>query len=415
MSGLQTGLGGPLGYGTLSLPRNDDGGQFIALGQIFSAGLRIGGQAWTGLWINTNGTISFGGALAGYGAAAIGAAAGPVIAAFAADVDTRLRGEGIESGVIWVHQVPGALTVTWADVGFFRRNTDLVNSFQVQIRASGGQDADVSLRYGAIEWVSGDLDGGSGGLGGSPALAGIKASGAFQPIAPSGDQGAWLSLPGPQAFEIILRGGVATILGDGSGGNDPVPPPGDGGTGDAETISGTVTDSDGAPMPGVTLRIVDAENVITQGTSDAAGAFALTLPASLDPTVPGLRLDVLRSYSAASPNAPDIFDVLSLFRLVAGATPAASFDPAARLAADYNGNGSVDIFDVLAIFRHVAGVPGALAPDYVFVDQGTLAEGFGPDPTRVPPVDDLPGSGLFALALEGPVSIIGILRGDLAD
>lgn len=309
---MQSGLGGPLGNGPTVLSRDDDGSHFRALGALFPGGLRLGGQVWSGLWINTNGTLAFGGPLAGYDVSSIVAAPGPVIAVFAADVDNRLRGEGVESGQIWVHEAFGVLTVTWAGVGFFRRNTDLVNSFQVQIRAAGGSDADVALRYGAVEWVSGDLDGGSGGLGGAPALAGIKAGGAgaaFQQIAPSGNQDAWLALAPGAGWEIALRGGVATILGPGSGGDAGGDEPGPNEPGDPDiappSLTGSILGRDGSPMPGVTLRFSDGAKQIAETVTDAAGAFAFDIPDS-----PGaLRLDPARAYLPGVDPAPDILDV----------------------------------------------------------------------------------------------------------
>lgn len=419
---MHSGLGGPLGYGSTALPRDDDGSHFRALGAAFPGGLRLGGQVWSGLWVNTNGTLAFGGPLAGYDAASIAAAPGPVIAVFAADVDTRLRGEGVESGQIWLHEAPGVLTITWAGVGFFRRNTDLVNSFQVQIRAAGGSDADVSLRYGSIDWVSGDLDGGSGGLGGAPALAGIKAGGAgaaFQPIAPSGDQAAWLALGPGAGWDIALRGGAATILapGEGGGGGPPDPEPPDPEPDpdpDPPALSGSVLAPDGSPMPGVTLRLSAGAAPLAETVTDAAGAFAFDLPADLPAGAGSLRLEPARAYLPGVDPAPDILDVLGLFRLVAGAVPASAYGPAARLAADVDGNGTLNIFDVLALFRHVAGVPGQPGPRFVFIEEADLAAGFGPDPLRVPPAAGLPGIDAAALAGDAPLTLIAILTGDLS-
>jgi hypothetical protein len=423
---MQSGLGGPLGYGSTALPRDDDGSHFRALGAVFPGGLRLGGQVWSGLWVNTNGTLAFGGPLAGYDAAAIAAAPGPVIAVFAADVDTRLRGEGVESGQIWLHEAPGVLTITWAGVGFFRRNTDLVNSFQVQIRAAGGADADVSLRYGAVDWVSGDLDGGSGGLGGAPALAGIKAGGAgaaFQPVAPSGDQAAWLALAPGTGWEIALRGGAATIAGADPGGGDPGggdpgggdPGGGDpgGGDPDPDTLSGSVRAPDGSPMPGVTLRLSAGAAPLAEAVTDAAGAFAFDLPADLPADGGPLHLEAARAYLPGVDPAPDILDVLGLFRLVAGSVPASAYDAAARLAADVDGNGTLNIFDVLGLFRHVAGVPGQPGPRFAFIEEGALDAGFGPDPLRVPPAAELPGIDAAALSGEAPLTLIAILTGEL--
>jgi hypothetical protein len=43
-----------------------------------------------------------------------------------ADIDTRLDGEGTESGPIWVDIDPisDVVTITWQNVGFYRRNAE---------------------------------------------------------------------------------------------------------------------------------------------------------------------------------------------------------------------------------------------------------------------------------------------------
>lgn len=412
---MQTGLGGPLGFGTTSLPRDDDGSHFVALGAIFAGGLRLGAQVHSGVWINTNGTLSFGGALAGYDQPALTGAAGPVIAVFAADVDTRLRGEGVESGVIWLHEAPGQLTVTWADVGFFRRNTELVNSFQVQIRAAGGQDADISLRYGAINWTSGDLDGGSDGLGGAAALAGVQIGGVFQEIAPSGNEAAWLSLSSGAEWQIAVRNGSAQITSgdaggttppdDGDGGGDSNPPPAGEGAG---AFTAQVIGRDGEAVAGLGLRLMSGDTPIAETSTQENGTFTFQVPAHAGP----LRLEPIAGTLGAP--APDIMDVLSIFRMVAGAIPAGSFDADARLAADYNGNGQIDIFDVLALFRFIAGVPNAMTPRITLIEADALAEGFGPDPLKVPASDTLPGIDVLAMANAPPLTLVAILSGDVS-
>ena len=218
-------LGGPHGFGTVAVPRNDDGGTAYDLSAAFPDGLRFGtATADAGeVWINTNGTISFGWALPGHGMADLLGAAGPVIAPFAADVDTRLRGEGRESGQIWldIDAPAGIATVTWHEVGFFRRNTELTNTFQVEISHAGGTDADVTFRYGQIDWLSGDLDGGIDGLGGDLPLAGLYlGDGQFDALHIAATQQRWLDAPiqpgdvGPAGvWTRMLRGGISEPVG----------------------------------------------------------------------------------------------------------------------------------------------------------------------------------------------------------
>lgn len=155
----QRGLGGSAGYGEITLPRSDDGSLRLDGAAVFGQGLHFFGQSYTAqdIFVNTNGTLSFGAALAAYPGAGLATALPDMIAPFWADVDTRLRGEGVESGEIHVDIDPVAdcISVTWDNVGVYRRNTDLVNRFQVQLQDRGGGDFDIVLRYEAIGWTSG--------------------------------------------------------------------------------------------------------------------------------------------------------------------------------------------------------------------------------------------------------------------
>lgn len=155
----QRGLGGSAGYGEITLPRSDDGSLRLDVSAVFGQGLNFFGQSYTArdIFVNTNGTLSFGAALAAYPGAALATALPDMIAPFWADVDTRLRGEGVESGEIHVDIDPVAdcVSVTWDNVGVYRRNTDVMNRFQLQLQDRGGGDFDIVLRYEAIGWTSG--------------------------------------------------------------------------------------------------------------------------------------------------------------------------------------------------------------------------------------------------------------------
>lgn len=194
------GLGGALGYGETALIRADDAVQTVDVSAVFENGFLIGGvhYAANALAISTDGLVSFGTLGAGV-LSDLGALAAPFIAIFHADVDTRLDGEGPESGAVWldVDTVQDVVTITWADVGFYRRNASLTNTFQLQLFDRGGGSVEVVLRYQTVNWVSGDLEGGWGGLGGQAAQLGLRsaASGAVNWLAASGDEPALLDLP----------------------------------------------------------------------------------------------------------------------------------------------------------------------------------------------------------------------------
>lgn len=189
------GLGGAAGYGETALARGDDIVARVDVSAVFGAGFTLGGVNYSGnqLYISTDGLVSF-----GAGQAGIAAPAAPYLAIFNADVDTRLDGEGAESGGVWldVDTVQDCVTITWDQVGFYRRNASLTNTFQMQLFDRSDGNFDVVYRYQNIAWTSGDLQGGWGGLDGTAAVIGTRAgaSGAAILLAASGHEAAQLAL-----------------------------------------------------------------------------------------------------------------------------------------------------------------------------------------------------------------------------
>ncbi len=195
----RTGLGGAAGYGETAMERADDGSLRLDLSAVFEQGFFVGGAIVpaTDIFLSTDGLLSFGAAITGFQADPAGLAT-PFIAAFHADVDTRLDGEGAESGPVWIDLDPqeDAVTITWQDVGFYRRNATETNTFQLQLFDRSNGEFDVVLRYEDIGWVSGDLEGGWNGLGGTAAWIGTKlGTGAAVTLAASGNETALLALP----------------------------------------------------------------------------------------------------------------------------------------------------------------------------------------------------------------------------
>ncbi len=194
-----SGLGGAAGYGETALPRGDDVVTQVNVAAVFESGFTMGGVHYDAddLFISTDGLISFGSAVSGVAADA-SAIAAPFFAVFNGDVDTRLDGEGAESGGVWldVDEVQDCVTITWDHVGFYRRNATRTDTFQMQLFDRGNGSFDVVYRYQNISWTSGDLQGGWGGLGGVAALIGhrVSASGAATMLAASGDETAELGL-----------------------------------------------------------------------------------------------------------------------------------------------------------------------------------------------------------------------------
>lgn len=168
-SHVETGLGGPLDLGEVMIPRGDDNWLAIDVSHVFRGGLRLFQQTYLApvLYVNTNGTISFGGPVGGYPGTGT-QFDHPVLAPFWGDVDTRLDGEGAESGAIWadLETIYGVFTVTWDGVGVYRRNADMANRFQVQMVDQGGGDFDIVFRYEQIEWSIGTAEDDNGAIAG---------------------------------------------------------------------------------------------------------------------------------------------------------------------------------------------------------------------------------------------------------
>lgn len=240
-------LGGPSGYGEIALPRGDEGSVAIDVTAVFEDGIVVAGEVYGAgdVYVSTDGLITF-----GEGVAVLpddlADLTMPFIAPFLADVDTRIDGEGAESGQIWldIDTAADCITITWEDVGFYRRNATATNTFQVQLYDAGGGAMDVVIRYESIEWTSGDLEGGTGGTGGSPAQIGysMDSQGNVVTIGPSGDEAGLLALPVtpgntgvPGLYIFRLGGSPAPIVG--SAGADAIF-----GTGEQDTILGLAGD-----------------------------------------------------------------------------------------------------------------------------------------------------------------------------
>ena len=208
-SSLIGGLGGTADFGETTLARTDDGSSAaIDITPVFGAGgLNFFGTAFTTLWVNNNGNITFNAASSTFTPTAInGGANNPIIAAFWADVDARggavsATPGGTSTGGNQVHYdldtANRVFTATWDDVGYFNRKVNKLNAFQIQLLDETGGDFTIILRYEAVNWTTGDFSGGSNGLGGAPARAGWSAGNGrnvFE-LPGSGTQAAMLDLP----------------------------------------------------------------------------------------------------------------------------------------------------------------------------------------------------------------------------
>ena len=193
MATLVSGLGGTAGFGENVLAPNDDSYQFFDISGAFVGGIEFFGANYTGIYVNNNGSISFGAGLSTYTPSAI-TANGPVtmLAPFWADVDTR----GTGSVYVDLDSVTHKITVTWFGVGYFDSHTDKANSFQLILTDLGDGGFVAEYRYGDINWTTGDASNGVGGLGGTVATAGWTAADGshFFQLPQSGNQAAMLNL-----------------------------------------------------------------------------------------------------------------------------------------------------------------------------------------------------------------------------
>jgi Nidogen-like len=219
---LLTGLGGTSGFGTGCMPPNDDGtwpsSGGLSITGAFPSGLGFYGTTYTSVYINNNGSISFGGPISTYTPDAFPGAPQPMIAPYWADVDTRTTtgadtcgsypsGGTFPAGTVCTTPppttdvvewsiTPGQFVVTWYNVGYFECHATPVMSFQLILTTaamcgSGGSGVnfDIEFRYNECGWEAGDASGGTNGFCGSnagctPAQAGFdKGAGAGEPAA----------------------------------------------------------------------------------------------------------------------------------------------------------------------------------------------------------------------------------------
>ncbi|MFK7989862.1 MAG: nidogen-like domain-containing protein [Sandaracinaceae bacterium] len=170
-------FGGTEGFGTDCLSSNDDGSsQEIDIRLAFPGGLEFFGERHETMFVNTNGNITFNGALSRFTPSSFPIADQPMIAPYWGDVDIRgsegCEGFGGDRGCnnpsengVWWHLEPGRVIVTWDQVGHFNCEDGEKMSFQLiltEARYCGVEgDFDVEFRYNRCEWEAGGASGDS--------------------------------------------------------------------------------------------------------------------------------------------------------------------------------------------------------------------------------------------------------------
>jgi len=124
------------------------------------------------VYINNNGNLSFETPYWEYTPVDFPAAGYAMLAPYWADVDTRHN----SSGVVFYKSEPHRFTVIWDRVGYFDSHADKLQTFEAIITDGAdslvGLGNTVAFSYADMQWTTGDLSGGSGGFGGSPATVG---------------------------------------------------------------------------------------------------------------------------------------------------------------------------------------------------------------------------------------------------
>lgn len=159
----------PLDNTYTAIPVNDDG-SFGPINLPFVYSLY--GSNFTQVWINTNGNLTFTGALSAYSSSGFPYHI-PMVAPFWADVDTRVGGR------IYYKLTSESLIVTFHEVNYYGGGNDNKrNTFQVVLTnglsTSIGIGNNTAFYYGDMQWTTGTASGGSGGFGGTPATVGIN-------------------------------------------------------------------------------------------------------------------------------------------------------------------------------------------------------------------------------------------------
>jgi Nidogen-like/HYR domain len=313
-----------LGCQARSLGRSDDGST-ARITLPFS--VNFFGTTQNSVFINNNGNITFNAALSSFTPFTINSVTPPIIAPFFADVDTR----NTASGIVQFSDTPilfdgrQAFCVSWPGVGYFSSRADKLNTFQLLLvdrSDTGAGNFDIVMNYDRVLWETGDANGGVGGLGGTPAGAGISLG--------NGDPTAFFQLPGSLVRNALLDSNAATGLSRASHfstvpgrhifavrGGKPVtderitlaPVIAFGQEGRTHTVTATLANDRGTPLANraVTFRIVSGPNASASSTvipSDAGGLASFTYTGAGGPGQDQIQGSFVKT--TGQPGAPEV-------------------------------------------------------------------------------------------------------------
>ncbi len=165
------------------------------------------GTTYNSLYVNTNGNVSFDAPfpfVQGLLQSGLSSAQDDIIAPFLADVDTR--GVGTVSFGDGTFDGYKAFGVNWTDVGYYDKETDKRDTFQLLLvdrPDQGAGDFEIVFNYGRIHWETGDGDYGTDGLGGYSAIAGF--------VNGTSDNPTVVELPGSGVPGSFITGGLDSL------------------------------------------------------------------------------------------------------------------------------------------------------------------------------------------------------------
>ncbi|MBV8787216.1 MAG: carboxypeptidase regulatory-like domain-containing protein, partial [Mycobacterium sp.] len=120
------------------------------------------GTSYDSVYVNSNGTVSFGAPVDTYAPFSLTSSQTPIIAPFFANVDTTGLGPPVPSGLVTygstTYENEPAFCVDWRNVGYWQGMTDKLDSFQlllVQRPDAGPGDFDIIFNYDRVQWDSG--------------------------------------------------------------------------------------------------------------------------------------------------------------------------------------------------------------------------------------------------------------------
>ncbi|WP_319543692.1 tandem-95 repeat protein [uncultured Pseudodesulfovibrio sp.] len=144
-------------YGTEILSGVDDGSFFVDTSAAFADGLNFFGNTYGGIYVSTNGYITFGEGETSCSFNSSDLSYEPPFIAAQYDDFNPAKGGHIYYDV---DAENGVVTITWEDLQEWGNSSGDDNSFQIRLHDLGNGDFDVEIRYANTDWADGNSTGG---------------------------------------------------------------------------------------------------------------------------------------------------------------------------------------------------------------------------------------------------------------